>query len=112
MLPKEHRLRHEKDIKALFAKGKSVFGVSLGLKLVPNNLETSRFTVVVGVKTAKKAVDRNRIKRRVRSLVHKYIQDLKAGFDVVVLPKQTALTQGAKELEDDFVKLCKKAKLL
>ena len=112
MLPKEHRLRHEKDIKALFAKGKSVFGMYAGIKFGKNSEDESRFTVVAGVKISKKAVARNRIKRRYRALLHNHIYDVVSGYDVLVLVKKEAIEATTEELEKDLLKTLTKAKLI
>ena len=112
MLPQQFRLRHEKDVKTLFAKGRSVFGSLVGMKVRPNKLAVSRFAIVVGVKTAKSAVDRNRIKRRVRAIVHAHLAELKGGWDVGLLPRKEALTAKYPELEAQIVASLKKARLL
>ncbi len=112
MLPELHRLRHEKDMKTLFARGRSVFGSLVGMKMCPNGLPVSRFAVVVGVKTAKSAVDRNRIKRRVRSIVQTHISRVKGGFDVCLLPRKEALTAKHKDVEASLMASFKKGKLL
>ena len=112
MLPQQNRLRHEKDVKTLFAKCRSVFGSLVGMKVRPNRLAVSRFAIVVGVKTAKSAVDRNRIKRRVRAIIHAHISELKGGFDVGLLPRKEALSVKYAELEAQLLTSFKKARLL
>ncbi len=112
MLPQEYRLRHEKDVKTLFAKGRSVFGSLVGMKIRPNGLLVSRFAVVVGVKTAKSAVDRNRIKRRVRAIIYAHLLQMKGGWDVGLLPRKEALSAKYAELETQLLSSFKKARLL
>ena len=112
MLPREYRLRHDKDIKALFAKGKSVFGIYVGLKFAKNKRDVSRFTVVVGTKISKKAVDRNRLKRQVRAIIHERIDEIAPGFDVMFLVRKEAVGRTHKELEGQLIKTLTKAKLL
>lgn len=112
MLPKEHRLRYEKDIQALFAKGKSVFGMYLGLKMKKNTLDFSRFTIIAGVKVSKKAVIRNRLKRQVRAIIQTRLQDIKPGVDIAILIRKEAVGKNYDELESDVEKLFAKAKLL
>lgn len=99
-------------MKTLFAKGRSVFGSLVGMKIRSNGLPVSRFAIVVGVKTAKSAVGRNRIKRRVRAIVHAYISQMKGGFDVCLLPRKEALTAKSPELEAQLLASFKKARLL
>jgi ribonuclease P protein component len=98
MLPKNYRLRNEKDIKALFANSKSVFDVGIGLRYKKNQTSQSRFAVVVGTKVSKKAVDRTLIKRRVRGVLERNIEQLKGGYDVVLIARPQALSMNAQEL--------------
>jgi ribonuclease P protein component len=112
MLPKNYRLRNEKDIKALFANSKSVFDVGLGMRYKKNQSPQSRFAVVVGTKVSKKAVDRNRIKRRVRGVLEKNIESLKGGYDVVLIARPQALTMDAKELRAVVEKMLIKSGIL
>ena len=112
MLPKENRLRHEKDIQALFANGKGVFGIYLSLKFKKNNLSDSRFAMVAGVKVSKKAVVRNRLKRQVRAIVHTHLESIARGFDVAILIRKEAVGKNSEEFEKDLLKMLKKAKLL
>lgn len=112
MLPKEYRLRQEKDIKALFANSKSVFDVCIGLRYRKNTLNLSRFAVVVGTKVSKKAVDRNKIRRRIRSVLQKRLIEIRPGFDVVFLVKKEVLSASFKEVEEQVERLLQKANLL
>lgn len=112
MLPQAHRLRLEKDIKTLFARGKSVFGSLVGLKFSKNNLSVSRFAVVAGVKVSKKAVVRNRLKRQVRAIVQEALPRVAAGYDVLLFLKPSAVGKPFDELEAQVLASLKKAKIL
>ncbi|MBT5808012.1 ribonuclease P protein component [Candidatus Uhrbacteria bacterium] len=112
MFPSEHRLKQEKDIKTLFAKGKGVFGIYVSLKFRKNNLEVSRFTAVAGLKVSKKAVVRNRLKRQVRAIVEKQIESIPAGYDIALLIRKEAVGKTSAELELQIIKSFQKAKLL
>lgn len=105
MLPKEYRLRQEKDIKTLFACGKSVFDVVLGVKYRRNNLSVSRFAVVVGAKISKRAVVRNLIRRRLRAVLEKYLENLRPGFDVIILVKEGVKKSSYANLESELLRL-------
>ncbi len=69
MLGKENRLRRKKDFEEIFKKGRSFKESFLVLKILKNNLKVSRFGFVVSQKVSKKAVVRNKIKRRLREIV-------------------------------------------
>ena len=88
MLTKINRLKKEKDFEKIFKKGKSFKNSFLILRIVPNNLEESRFGFIVSQKVSKKAVLRNKVKRRLRDIIQKNITEIKKGKDValIVLP--------------------------
>lgn len=58
-----------------------------------------------------KAVERNKIKRRFRVLVRKYLSNIKIGF-FVLLAKTQAKNTSFEKLHNDFVFALKKMKLL
>lgn len=112
MLPQEYRLKQDKDIKTLFAKGKSVFGNQIGLKYMKNHLSVSRFAVVVGTKVSKSAVDRNRLKRQIRAILQKHIDSFVGGYDVMLLTRKETLGKKFAELEIRLLTAFKKSPLL
>ena len=112
MLPKPNRLRLEKDIKALFTKGKGVFNTVCGMKLRPNRLPVSRFAVVVGTKVSKKAVERNRLRRKIRALLEERLEEMKPGYDVAMIVRPKAMEVSKEELEKEIIKVLKKSPLL
>ena len=99
-------------MKTLFAKGRSVFSSALGMKIRPNTLPHSRFVVVVGVKVDKRAVVRNRLKRRVRAIIHEYLGSIRSGFDIGLLPRRGAIELSAEMLKKEIVGALKKGRLL
>lgn len=112
MLSSENRLRLEKDIKTLFARGKSVFDASTGLKWRKNNLPVSRFAVAVGIKVSKSAVTRNRLRRQIRAALHDMLPDLAAGYDVMVLVRPEAARAKRGELIAHLTSALHKSPLL
>ncbi len=111
MLTTSSRLRKDADIKRLFQKGKSVFDEICSLKYAPNGMKYSRFAVVVGTKVSKKAVERNRIKRRVRAVLAKKVPCVPPGFDLAFMARKEAMTIPFPELEQRIARALKKAKL-
>lgn len=113
MLSREHRLNKRQDIERVFKRGRSIYANSLGLRLAPNNLEFSRFTVVVSLKVSKKAVERNRLKRRLREIVRREVlPQAKSGFDGLILTQKPLLTLTFAELRELTLALFKKARLI
>ena len=85
MLAKTNRLRKEKDFEKLFKKGKSFKNGFLILKIVQNNLKESRFGFIVSQKVSKKAILRNKIKRRLRDIIRQNIGKIRKGIDVALI---------------------------
>ena len=112
MLPAANRLRHEKDIKALFSEGKGVFDAICGLKYRKNGLASTRFAVVVGTKVSKKAVDRNRVRRRIRSVLEARLSVIKPGYDVAFLTRPGCEKKDFAIIEAAVLSSLKRAKLL
>jgi len=97
MLPKKHRLRAKADFKNVFLCGRSASGAGLGLRITKNNLAVTRFGFVVSNKTAGSAAGRNLIKRRMRAAAQKVLQDVRPGYDAVIIAQPA--TRGKKFAE-------------
>jgi len=111
VLPKENRLKAKKDFEKVFKKGKGIKESLLFLKVSENGLEISRFGFIVSQKISKKAVLRNKIKRRLRELIKKRIKKLKKGTDYVFVVLPGLEKKGLKDTEEILEKLLEKAKL-
>lgn len=112
-LPKLHRIRKEKEFKNVFLKGKIFHGNFLNLKIINNNLNISRFGFVVGVKISKKAVLRNKIKRRLKECARLNLAELKRGFDVIIVViKKDAIGQKFNIICGEIITLFKKSKII
>lgn len=85
--PKELRLTRAAEYKAVFSKAK--YKVSCRYLLIfaiDNALAQSRLGVIVGKKNVAKAVQRNRIKRLLRTSF-RLNQDLLGSLDIVILAR-------------------------
>lgn len=84
-MKRQNSLSKKKDFERVFEKGRGRSRHFLYAKTISNGMDISRFGIVVGRKTADKAVDRNLIKRRLREAINSRKQRLKKGFDVVIV---------------------------
>lgn len=89
------RLRKQKDIERVLREGRRSFSSLLTCYI---NLQTvagvSRAAVIVGARVSKRAVVRNRIRRRVREAIRAELQEgglPGRGVDIIVLPRVGAL---------------------
>jgi ribonuclease P protein component len=113
MLNKKFRLHYTKDILVVLRRGRMVSNNFLVIKYLANNLLSSRATVVVSTKISKKAVVRNRIKRRLREVLRLSWPQLKIGYDLIVQPKVAILqVKDFSEIKIGLEGLLKQAKIL
>lgn len=70
-------------------------------KIAANQLAINRFAVIIGKKTAKKAVDRHRIKRMI---IGKLLDWPTKGKDVVIVCQANLETVQKKKLEEEINK--------
>ncbi|MBT4277379.1 ribonuclease P protein component [Candidatus Falkowbacteria bacterium] len=112
MLPKNNRLTHRKDFDNAFKVGQSFFSEVLGVKATENNLPDSRFGIVVSTKISKKAVARNKIKRQIREVIHKNLDKIKKGLDVVIICRPGIEKKEFQEIEQAILKAFQKIKLI
>jgi ribonuclease P protein component len=98
MFTKEFRLRKE-EVNMVFKTGKSFSSPEMVFRFLPNKFSHSRIAILVGVKLSKKAVVRNRIKRRLRELTRLHFKKFPSGWDILVIARDLRLG------EIDFLKL-------
>jgi ribonuclease P protein component len=85
VLAKANRLRAAADIARVYKRG--VYGGSggaLSVKAAPSGRPVNRAVVVVGKKVSKRAVIRNRIRRRLISILSGRWETVASGYDIVV----------------------------
>ncbi|MFA5854412.1 MAG: ribonuclease P protein component [Patescibacteria group bacterium] len=112
MLPATHRLKAEKDFSLLARSKKSAFSKAVSMKVRENALPHSRFGVVVGIKVHKRAVKRNLLRRRIREILRKHLDEIKPGYDVMLLTQTRALDLEYAELETQVLSCLKKLQLI
>lgn len=99
MFKKANRLTKDKEFENVFKNGRSSYDKIIGLKIIKNDLGLNRFGILVSNKISKKAVERNRIKRRARGALEKISQDLKPGYDSVIITLAPILESTYQDME-------------
>ncbi|HLD82155.1 MAG TPA: ribonuclease P protein component [Patescibacteria group bacterium] len=113
MFGRSSRIRLSRDYERLFQYGRSFHTPYLTLKTVQNQQDLNRFGIVVSNKVDKRAVVRNKMKRRLRAAARKYEPAFtKRGVDCAFFAKKEVLTLSSEELSENVETLLKKAKLL
>ncbi|MDX9893631.1 MAG: ribonuclease P protein component [Patescibacteria group bacterium] len=111
MLPVKNRLTKDRDFKKINSKGKACFSSFLKIKYLANQLENSRFGIVVSSKVSKKAVERNKLKRRIREIIRPELTHIVSGFDVVIFTTNKLLVLDFEQLKVEVMRALNKAKL-
>jgi ribonuclease P protein component len=112
VLAKKYRLKKRKDFARVYKFGKGIKGNFLFIKKAENNLNVSRFGIVVSKNLAKKATLRNKIKRRIREIIRANLPQLKEGFDVVIIALSGIEKRSFLEIKEEIEKLFSKSSLL
>lgn len=122
MLLKENRLRKKRDFDLVFKKGKVFKEDFLVLKIAKNNLNKSRFGFIVSQKVSKKAVLRNKIKRKLREIIRlnlklenkekKENNNKKKEIDAVLIALPGIDKEDFLKIKENIGKLLKKSGLI
>jgi len=91
------RLTHRKDFHQVRQNGKTFPHPLVVMVVAPNSLLISRVAVITG-KSIGNAVERNRVKRRIRACIQIIWPTMIAGWDLIFLARRSALTCKFSEL--------------
>ncbi|MBU3925579.1 ribonuclease P protein component [Patescibacteria group bacterium] len=111
MLSRKHRI-NKSLFKEILKNGKNYNSDFFSLKIIHNFKNGPCFAFVVSKKTAKKAVARNKLKRRARYIVKKYLNSFKKNTANIIFFKKGSETMEFSELEKNMLELFKKTRIL
>ena len=112
MLFHKYRLTKNKDFERVAKKGQSVYARELALKWVKNGLDYSRFGIICSLKVSKKAVVRNRIKRRIRAILRENLKNIRIGYDYLILTKPEIQELDYQQVTTKLLELFKNGDLI
>lgn len=94
-LPKSYRLKHWRQFQTVYGRGARYSGRYLTLRCLclpaKAAIAPTQIGIAVGKRVSKKAVVRNRLKRRVRAIVHPLLPELQSGYQLIFSVKSGAL---------------------
>jgi len=109
MLPDKNRLKKKKDFEKVLKEGRGIKEDFLILKVKKNKSKKLRFGFVVSKKISKKAVVRNKIKRRLREVIKERIKKIDKGLDIIIITLPGTETKDFQDFKITIEKLLKKA---
>ncbi len=109
-MKKRYRLRKNERFQEIRKKGRSYSSDALILNVLPNDLPYSRFGFSVSSRLGG-AVERNRIKRRLREIMRLRMAQLRNGWDLVLIARTPSAKASYQELDAICARLLGRARL-
>ena len=103
------RLRRHADFQRVYAEGRKRRSASMSWFLAAQSETASpRVGLTVG-KVLGPAHERNRIKRRLREVLRRHVDQLPGGYDLILHPHRTVLTLEFTKLDAEIVRILQQA---
>ncbi len=105
MLSKKFRVPRE-EMEMIMKSGKSFHTDFFYAKFLPNKFSFQRFAVVIPIKIEKKSSGRHLLKRRITSVIERFIKNsFQKSFDSVILAKKNSPTLSFSEVALEINKI-------
>ena len=109
-MERARRLRKGKAFDTVYQKGTVTGGPLLALRRLPNAEGNVRWGFAVGKRLAKRAVVRNRVKRRLKEAARSL--PVVSGFDFIVTAREGAVEASFSQLRAALERLLRRARVL
>lgn len=110
MLPVKNRLTKRKEFAYIYKNGKKLNSSNLSLVYVPSKKEDTRIGFSVSNKVGK-AVLRNHIKRQLREIIRKQLNNLRIHQNFVLIAHPSIVECDFSQLEKEVLDLLRKGKM-
>ena len=104
-------LKENHEFRRLYQRGASAVGGGMVVYCRKNKLGHNRLGLTASTKLGH-AVVRNRCRRRLREVYRLNSPRLRQGYDIILVARGRTATAKWKELNDTFLKCCRKLELL
>ena len=104
-------LKQNHEFRRLYAKGRNAVTPTLVIYARRNRTGGNRVGFTVTVKLGH-AVVRNRIRRRRREIYRRHEEELRRGYDLVIVARGRSVDAAYRDLERDFLSACGRLSLL
>lgn len=104
-------LKENHEFRRMYRKGASAVGGGMVVYCRKNRLGHNRLGITASTKLGH-AVVRNRARRRLREVYRLNGDRLRTGYDIILVARSRTTTMPWEELNDTFLRLCRKLDLL
>ncbi len=104
-------LKENYEFRRVYQRGTSAVGGGMVVYCRKNKLGRSRLGLTASTKIGN-AVTRNRARRRLREVYRLNRDKLRSGWDIILVARGRTVTSSWKELNETFLRLCRKLDLL
>jgi ribonuclease P protein component len=111
MLKKQQRITDSKDFQTIYRRGRHYSNAFFSLNYSKNYYGHTRVGIVVNKKVAKKATERNLLKRQIREIIKKDYDKFIIGTDIIISSRPKTKELNFAQLEKELVTLFTVAKL-
>lgn len=101
MIATKYRVPKE-SIPYLLRKGAQSHSGLFIVRSAQNDLDFSRFRVIVSKKLHKEAVDRNKLRRQIYEIIRTNEAKLPKKHDIILIPKKQILKKGFETIQKDI----------
>ncbi len=106
------KLTKKRDFDQIMKFGRCFFVESFYIKVLKNNLPNNRYGIMISLKVDKKAVVRNKIRRRFNEILRLNNLKIRQGFDIVISTKDIIKNTPYDQNKQDLGFLLHQADLL
>lgn len=96
----------------IIKNSRSIFNNELKIKIIKNNLNYSRYGIIVSLAVDKRAVVRNRIRRQIKNHLAKINYHIASGYDIIIFVKASIKDISFNQIKNNLNTLLKKNNLL
>lgn len=112
MLKKQQRVTSNKDFQFIYRRGRHNSSAFFSINYINNIYGQTRVGVVISKKVARKAVERNHLKRQLRSIIQKHYQQILPGADILLSARGNILDLDFEKLTKELLLLLEKSNLI
>lgn len=112
MIAKKFRFGKKADFDKVFNSQNKFYSNNFVLRYCKTKNLNNRFSIVVSKKISKKAVVRNKIRRRIYEVLRLNLEKMNIPYDIILLVKRGVVDMEYPDIEKEILYILKKSKLL